>query len=281
MLKKIFVLVMLGVAGAILFNSCGDDSTDPDSSEGRIKVYLSDAPFPYDIIEEANIHVTGVEIKEYNQEDGDHDGNFIVLADIDETINLLELSNGVTETLVDRELPQGTYSEIRLIVDEASMMLSDGKMFDMKVPSGNTSGLKLKIENNLVVEGGLTSELLLDVDVSKSFVMQGNMNTPAGIKGFHFKPVVRCIVMSTSGRINGMVDDTNGDPLDNTQVSVIQDTVVTSTHTNEDGEYSIIGVEEGIYSVMFEKDGYSSVTKENINVTAANATEVNATLESE
>ena len=42
----------------------------------------------------------------------------------------------------------------------------------------------------VTVESGQDVSLTLDFDVSKSFVVQGNPNTPAGIKGFLMKPTV-------------------------------------------------------------------------------------------
>ena len=59
-----------------------------------------------------------------------------------------------------------------------------------------------------MVDGGLTSELLLDFDLSKSFVMRGNLDKPSGIIGFIFKPVIKAVNNTTAGRLEGLVTDT-------------------------------------------------------------------------
>ncbi len=45
--------------------------------------------------------------------------------------------------------------------------------------------------------------MTLDFDLEKSFVVQGNPNTAAGIKGFHFKPVVKPLGYSEADSTNG------------------------------------------------------------------------------
>jgi len=44
---------------------------------------------------------------------------------------------------------------------------------DLKVPVGNKSGIKIFINPGLVVNGGLSADLLLDFGCKQSFVAQG------------------------------------------------------------------------------------------------------------
>lgn len=53
-------------------------------------------------------------------------------------INLLELTNGVTELIADLEV--GTYDEIRLHAVDAKVTLKDGLDYYLKIPSGSCSG---------------------------------------------------------------------------------------------------------------------------------------------
>ena len=60
-----------------------------------------------------------------------------------------------TEVLADLEIPAGTYHELRLIVESASVTLADGYEFRdgttesvMKVPSGAQTGIKLKLRSS-------------------------------------------------------------------------------------------------------------------------------------
>src|SRR3990167_5116760 len=91
---------------------------------------------------------------------------------------------------------------------------SDVCSSDVTIPSGDASGLKVYIDPPLEIRTGAVSELMLDFDVSKSFVVQGNPETPAGIKGFHFKPVVRVGNSSVHGTISGEVYSDNCTPAD-------------------------------------------------------------------
>jgi hypothetical protein len=67
------------------------------------------------------------------------------------------------------------------------------------------------------VTTSLTQDVMLDFDLSRSFVVQGNPDTPAGIQGFHFKPVVRAVNVSDAGSLTFRVASDNGtadDPSD-------------------------------------------------------------------
>lgn len=160
----------------------------------------------------------------------------------------------------------------------ARIVLSDGNKFDLVIPSGAQTGLKIFIHPPITVIGGLTSELILDFDLSKSFEVQGNPNTPAGIKGFHFKPVIRAVNNSTAGRIVGTVVDNSANVIEEAQVWVEKDTVVSNTYTNAEGLYALIGIPAGIYTVRATKAGYDTVSVMDVKVLAANQTIVNFSL---
>lgn len=192
--------------------------------------------------------------------------------------NLINLRNGVVEALVDTDIEAGEYDYFRLFIDEASLKLLDGTRYNIKTPSGSTSGIKLKVDPVVVVEGGLTTELVFDVDLSKSFVINGNISTPAGIKGFLFKPVIRAFNVSEYGTISGEVEDSNSDPIANVLLSVEYESEEYSTFSDSTGYYSISGIPTGIHTLAAEKDGFAKQSLENIVVIAANKTTRNLTL---
>ena len=55
----------------------------------------------------------------------------------------------------------------------------------MKVPSGEQTGIKVFIDPGIHVEGGISAELLLDFDLSKSFVMRGKMACTTDLSSNH------------------------------------------------------------------------------------------------
>lgn len=266
---KRLALLFFAASMVIMFSGCS--KTPENNGPGRLVINVTDAPFPLDILESASVTITKVEIRKAG--DGISDGSpFITLWEGSETFDLLDLRNGLKEELLDIEIPGGEYDLIRLYVDEAGLKVKDGDNFNVKVPSGKQTGLKVFINPGLIVEGGLTSELLLDFDLSRSFIMMGNMYTPAGIKGFNFKPVIRAVNSSTAGRLEGMVTDTAKVKIKEASIWVKQDTVVASTIADTLGHYAIIGIPAGTYSVFAAKENYDTVMVEGVKIVAGNRT---------
>ncbi len=263
--KNLIAIVLIVMAG--LFYACDSDN---GSSTGTLKINLTDAPFPSDLVEEANVTINKIEIR---KSDDSEESPFITISEEVMDFNLLDLTNGITESLIDMEIEAGTYDLIRLYVTDAGIVLSDGSSHEVKVPSGSQTGIKVFVKPDIVVTGGLTSELLLDFDVSQSFILQGNTNTPSGITGFIFKPTIKATNASTAGRIVGTVLDSEENAIEGTQVTVKDgEEVYTTTFTDENGGYTVLGVEAGTYTVIFEKEGYESMTTEDVEVVAANST---------
>jgi len=187
-------------------------------------------------------------------------------------VNLLNLTNGITKSLVDTDVPVGTYDLVRVYVKGINVVLTDGTTYDLKVPSGSQTGIKVFIKPGLTVNGGLSSDLLLDFDVSKSFVAKGGDT----ITGFNFKPVIKASNMSTAGTLTGLVTEIKEETtlgLEGAQVAVfVADTLNTTTFTDVDGGYMIMGLNAGTYTVKVEKEEYSMLTAEGVQIDAANKT---------
>ena len=265
-MKKLIFTIL---AAAILLSGCNKTETT-SGGPGRLSVKITDDPFNISYIESATVTITKVEIRKA----GENDGNpFIVLSEIPVTIDLFQLRNGITEELVNLEIPQGNYDLIRLYVDEASLKIKDQpNAYNLKVPSGKQTGIKVFISPVLIVEGGLTTELLLDFDLSRSFVMRGNMQHAAGVNGFIFKPCIRATNISTAGRIEGFVIDTSLVKIINAKVWVQKDTVIASAFTDTSGHYVFIGVPAGTYSMFATQENYDTVGFTGIKVYQANRT---------
>jgi hypothetical protein len=267
-MKKILFTVF---AASLLIIFAGCNKSINSDETGQLVIKVTDAPFPVDNIESANVTITKVEIRKAG--DGISDGNpFIVLLEDTISFNLLELRNGMVEKLLDLEIPAGKYNLLRLYVEEASLKIKDGDTYRVKVPSGQQTGIKIFIRPEFSVVGGLTSELLLDFDLSRSFQMVGSFSNPHGINGFIFKPVVRAVNYSTAGRIQGLVADTSDFKLKNAQVWVKQDTVIAETFTDTLGFYAFIGMPAGTYSVFATKENYDTVSFSGVKVVEGNKT---------
>ncbi len=220
-----------------------------DAGTARMQVLLVDSPFPFDLVDEVNVTISRVELRGGEK--------VVIVMDEPRTFNLLELQNGVSAELGALEIPAGRYTQARLIVDDAVVLMNDGGAFDLKVPSGSVRVMLDGVE----VEEGQDVSLTLDFDVDKSFVVQGNPNTPAGIKGFLLKPTVISKGMKENGRRGGDGDDDdeeeeddNGD--DDLEVSG----VVTAIETIDGSTFlTVAGLQIMIVPGETEFDGISGV----------------------
>jgi hypothetical protein len=135
-----------------------------------------------ELIASATVTIGAVELV------GGDDGP-ITLTDQGGEFNLMDLQNGVTEALASVEVPPGTYTQLRLVVQSASVTLVDGVTFtdgtstqSLFVPSGARSGIKIELTDGddlpgLVVEEG-EHIVLLELAVSRNFVLRGPPGAP-------------------------------------------------------------------------------------------------------
>ncbi len=279
------ILLVIG----LLFSASCSDSDGSSQDMGTLRVQLTDAPFPFDLVAEANVTIFKVDARlkrddmnaetEEGMEDneGENSGSpFVVLMEEELQVNLLELTNGSTQNLADIEIPQGTYDLVRVFVRGINVVLKDDTTYDLKVPSGAQSGIKVFIKPGIVVAGGLTADLLLDFDVSRSFIPKGNIKSANGITGFNFKPVIKASNMSVAGTLGGTVttlEEEMAVALEGVQISIFAaDTLNTTTFTDVDGNYSVMGLLAGSYDVSAELEGYTMQSEEGVEITAGNKT---------
>ena len=276
-MKKIKLLLgILSVLTLLFASACQDlDSVKDTDQQGHLIIKLTDAPFPIDMIDSAMVTITKIEMRKKSE--GEELGYpYITVLEEPVEFNLLELRNGITAELVDMEIEAGNYDLIRLYVEEASLTVKEGETYNMKVPSGSQTGIKMFMKPDLHVAGGLTTEVLLDFNIEKSFILKGNTKSPAGIKGFNFKPVIRAVNITTSGTIEGMV--TNSDTaLENAYVLLEQvvdlDTFeITSASADESGYYAMPGIPAGLYTISATLEGFDTVAYEGVEIIEGNLT---------
>jgi hypothetical protein len=271
--------MMFLAALTLLVTSCDQINDSENGGKGTVVLNLTDAPFPVSLVDQANVTIDKIELHKKaavgtTEEEAGKPAQYIVLFEGSEkTFNLLDLQNGVTAEILSMDIEAGTYDMIRMHVTKATTVLKDGTTFDLKVPSGTSSGLKIRISPDLVIESGVESEVILDFDVSKSFVAQGNIKAKNGIKGFIFKPILRAVAQKYSGIVAGKVFENATTPLLEAHVQLIAaDTVLSSALTDAKGNYQMIGLPSGTYKLICEKDGYTKVTVDPVVVKAREKT---------
>lgn len=271
-MKKIISFVLSILIVAFVLQGC-DETNAPESgvNVGTLQLKITDAPFPFDQVDEANVTISQIEVR--NKEESEDDA-FEVVFEEEIKLNLLDFRNGVTENLPGTLLGVGSYDLVRLYVSEASVLMKDGMLYNLKVPSGVQTGIKIFIKPEIQIQGGLTAELLLDFDLSESFIVQGNIESPTG---FLFKPVVRAVNNSLAGSINGTVTDGN-DPLEGVTITVTLDGEDATAITDASGYYQILGLREGVYTVVAELEGYLDGTTSDLAVVSNEVNEQNFAL---
>lgn len=258
MMKK-FVFGIASICMLAFLISCNsdDDTTNTQEQEmARMSVKLTDAPGDYDAV---FIDVEDVVVK-YNGNSEE-----VVIGDVNAGIyDLLELTGGVSVLLVDNEIPAGDISQIRLILGDNNSVVVDGDTFPLQTPSAQQSGLKINVNETL--EGGIFYEYILDFDVDKSIVTQGN-------GGYLLKPVIRATTEANTGAITGAVL-----PLGiQTLVTAENANTEITAYTDAEGIFVLSGVPSGTYTLTYEADaslGFPPIIINDVEVVVGAVTEV-------
>ncbi len=247
-MKRKFILPIL-LSGLVWFSSC--DSNNDNGGTAKMQVHLTDSPGDY---AEVNVDIKSVQI---HKDADDDESEWITLDQINPGVyNLLDFTNGKEALLASATLPAGKVSQIRLILgNNNSLKLKDGTVVNLKTPSGQSSGVKLKIDAEL--ESDVTYVVLLDFDAAKSIVARGNGQ-------YNLKPVVRTLTQAVAGGIKGKVTPADLKP-GIYVISAANDTI--GGFANDRGEFLIKGVPAGNYTVKFYTPGNAhNKTLQNVSV---------------
>lgn len=191
----------------LAFTAACDSNPGASEDAAFVRILLTDAPVDY--LEEAWVRISRVYLIP-GEEDPEEGPPFVDLFnDPDNPLeyDLLTLQDGVTADLTgDVEVPAGQFNQLRMVVSYAEVTLRDGYEFSeggrtrpLFVPSGAQSGIKVNLLEPVTTEGGTISIILVDFDVNQNFVIQGNPETPAGIQGILFTPMLRELSRNVEG----------------------------------------------------------------------------------
>ncbi|MGW8123382.1 DUF4382 domain-containing protein [Roseivirga echinicomitans] len=192
---KLLIATLL-IIPTLIFTSCDNDSDELDGT-GSARLEATDAAVDAE-------NITGVFLS-VDEAQFIANGNIktSIVFDTPKEFNLMDYQNGETYILGETELDAGAYDEIRLILtssNQAYVKYVNGTKDQIEVPSGSTSGYKIKGDFDVMANG--MTELVLDVDLRKALVKRGNGE-------FNLRPTARLISKSTTGTIMGTVDEEN------------------------------------------------------------------------
>jgi hypothetical protein len=243
---------------ALMLTACGSDSGGGGGggggSTGTTSLSLTDAPI--DEALDVTVRFDGVE---FQPNDGDRfmlyladtTGTCEVVDDQDSAnpceVNLLDYQGIDRITIVDRAtMPAGQYSWLRLILNDepGSITLKSGSQFDLRVPGGGETGLKL--HSGFIVAVGNHTDYTIDFDLRKS------VHDPVGSPEYILRPTLRIMDNSQVGSLSGNVDTNFFGGGDCTGAVYIFDGDTLDAPDDEDGD---VGGPDPITTVLVPDDG--------------------------
>ena len=178
-IKKVFKLGAFFFLSMILSIGCVEDISTvlPDLTLTNFSVRLTDNPVELD---EVNINLQKVIIKGFGEREemelGTNAGFY----------NLLDYQNGLSTEIANSIVTIEKIKEIRLVLGDDNFAVKynspENDTLDLKIPSGSSSGLKIKVCIDLTQTEDY--ELTLDFDAAASLHQTGNGR-------YMLKPVIR------------------------------------------------------------------------------------------
>src|SRR2546428_8844890 len=258
--KKLQILTGL-LALSVGFTACQKS----DSGTTHLQIRMTDAPGNYD---EINLSVKEIVVK------GDDSGSKDYTLESGKKFNILDFREGTATPdilVADNEVPSGTIKEIRLVLNETGNTIKvDGIDHDLIIPSGYSSGWKVKLTEDPNMTSGMAYTLLLDFDAAKSIVLTGSGK-------YLLKPVVRGIAKATSGIVKGTISPGTVQAkvyaIDaaNDSIGAVSDATT--------GIYSLGGLKAGTYkiSIVPQDITYNNAEINSVAITAGETTELGTT----
>jgi hypothetical protein len=223
-MKKLMLISVTILSLGIV--SCQKSNTN--SSSANVTVKLTDGPGPYDAV------ILSVKSIIINTSGGEQ-----TLTVGGGPIDILRFRLGKDTLLTAQNIPAGTIQQVRLVLNATgNRVVINGISYDLNTPSGQTSGIKLNVHDNLTA--GIAYTLRLDFDAAQSIVTTGNGK-------YQLKPVIRAIASAVSGVLSGTVSPIAAYP----KVYAIIGTDTVGTVADATGKFYFPGLPAGSYSVMF------------------------------
>jgi hypothetical protein len=194
--------------------SCDDTGGPPSPREGTTRVLLTDAPFPYDQVARADIHVLNVAASAMGSD------TWQSIVSPNRTFDLVALNNGRTVDLGEGVLTPGTYDRVVLEIDpgRSSITLTTGAVLTGSSTPGirwtssvgaDQAAFAVFVDAPIQVSqaGAL---IVVALDLARSF----RPNNPARLAaGVQFIPFARAVDGTATGSIAGTVVGAGGGPL--------------------------------------------------------------------
>jgi len=227
--------------GTVTLGTSGQPQT------GTLKVDITDATGDFDAV-----NITFSEVSAHI------DSEWVNVSIEPQTVNLLDFTNGETFEIGSNEVPAGHYTQVRLKIDEAEVVI-DGDAHPVTIPSNAQTGLKLVL--NFTIPEGETVKVILDFDVHRSIITTGPPSSP---RSYMMKPTIRATTMASTGSISGVVTNPTDAP---TAFAIAEGDTITSTPVDvADGNFKLAFLPAGIYTVAVEDTAGAAFQQDGVEV---------------
>lgn len=270
-MKNSLLPCLVALAGFLAGCGGGGSANSTSGGSGTMNVRIADAPDPT---------ITSIDIT-FSRLEAHVDNDWVQIPLTNETVDLMDLTD---EDLLlgSATLPAGKYTQIRLFPESCTVTDSTGT-HNVTIPSATQTGIKVNINADL--DAGGIQTLLLDFNVDKSLIKQGNGQ-------YRLQPVLVGVIQRMSGVIKGVTTD-GTNPLVNAKVkavykagtfypigTVVNESASVAADANQPaGSFTIWAVLPGTYELQFDwlsADGtvHRTATKTGVVVTADTVTDV-------
>ena len=158
-LSLVAVIAIAGIA-AFAVMQIGTPTTSPTTTYGTLYFAVTDRPNA--IGDFATLNVTVSKISVHSA--GDNlENTWLDFTPSTSTFDVVSLENGGVQTLLSTPLQTGSYTQVRLVVDNAVGILEIGGTENITVPSG-----ELKLVQSFQIEENKTTTFVFDLNVVKT-----------------------------------------------------------------------------------------------------------------
>jgi len=135
------------------------------------------------VIKEISVRKSGGADEVEGDKEADKSG-FINVFTGEKAVNLVALFSGETVDIETADLEAGDYDQVRIVVaeDNTVKLTGDTTAYDLKIPSGTSSGIKIK--KSFTLEEGGAADMTLEFDAAASI-------SEGGSQDYRLSPVIK------------------------------------------------------------------------------------------
>jgi len=234
--------VMFRLLGLVSIAACSQHGVSTNAPKaGTTKVFLIDAPFPYDQVARVDVYIVSVAAS--SKPDTLATGEPGTVATPHRAYNLLELGNGSAAELGEGILLPGSYVQFNITIDgdSSSITLKNGTVLTSRTSPGiNWNGYPGRFSFGLFTDPPVQvtdtgAVVVIDFDLGRSFYA----NDPAdAAAGFGYVGYMQVRNSAMTGSVSGTVAGVNAGPIPDASIALL---VVNPNYPTDEASWGVVG----------------------------------------